>query len=165
MPDRHKIWAFCISCVGLRFCLCLGHLHYREFLLLVPACYIFLLCNHRRTESGTPDVKRGSMCASIGHQWCGGLYFTGAAVLTDGCQPLSYHGSCHLFTYEAKQCFVMTSHTRLIVVAAMSACDRNADKMGGSPQKSLPKKKGQCLLERARETIKSGTKVGSKNKR
>jgi len=54
MPDRHQVWAFCISYVGLRFCVCFDHLHYREFV-----CY----------------------------QWCGGLHFVGAAILTDGCQP------------------------------------------------------------------------------
>jgi len=31
-------------------------------------------------ESGTPDVKRGSVCALVVYQWCRGLYFTGAAV-------------------------------------------------------------------------------------
>jgi len=87
MPDRHQVWAFCISYVRLQFCLCFGHLHYQEFVWLLPASYTFLLYNHTHTESGMSDVKRGSMCAMIGHQWCGGLYFTGAAISTDGCSP------------------------------------------------------------------------------
>jgi hypothetical protein len=88
MADRHKVWTFCISYVGLRFCLCFGHLHYREFVRLLPTSYIFLLCNHRRTKSGVFNVKRWSVCALVGHQWCGGLYFAGATILTDGCPPL-----------------------------------------------------------------------------
>jgi hypothetical protein len=49
--------------------------YYREFVWLLPASYIFLLYNYSRAESGMSDVKRGSMCALVGHQWCGGPYF------------------------------------------------------------------------------------------
>jgi len=66
---------------------CFRHLHYREFVWLLFDSHIFLLCNHRRTESGTPDVKRESVCALVGYQWCAGLYFAGAAILTDVCPP------------------------------------------------------------------------------
>jgi hypothetical protein len=31
MPDRHRVCAFYISYVGLRFCKCLEHVCYREF--------------------------------------------------------------------------------------------------------------------------------------
>jgi hypothetical protein len=42
---------------------------------LTSACFcIFLLCNYKRTDSGMSDVKRGSVCALVGYQWCGGLY-------------------------------------------------------------------------------------------
>jgi hypothetical protein len=43
MSDRHQVWAFIITYVGLRFCLCFGHLHYREFVWLPPASYIFVM--------------------------------------------------------------------------------------------------------------------------
>jgi hypothetical protein len=87
MPDRHQVWAFCISYVRLQFCLCFGHLHYQEFVWLLPASYIFLLYNHRRTESGISDVKRASVCALVSHQSCRGLYFAGSAITKNGCPP------------------------------------------------------------------------------
>jgi hypothetical protein len=58
-----------------------------SYLWLLPASYIFLLYNRKRTESGTPDVKRGSVCVLVSYQWCGGLYFAGNAISTGGCPP------------------------------------------------------------------------------
>jgi hypothetical protein len=49
--------------------------------------HIFLLYNRKRMETGTLDVKRGSVCALVGYQWCGGLYSARAAISTDGCPP------------------------------------------------------------------------------
>jgi len=55
-----------------------------------------LLCNRKRTEFGTPDVEHGSVCALVSYQWCGGLYFTGAAVLTVGCPHQTPRRGTHI---------------------------------------------------------------------
>jgi hypothetical protein len=48
---------------------------------MTSACFLhILLCNHKRPEFGISDVNLGSVCALVGYQWCGGLYFTGAAI-------------------------------------------------------------------------------------
>jgi len=57
-----------ISYVGLHFFLCFGHLYFREFVLLLPSSYIFLLYNRTHTESGTSDEKHGSEYAFVGYQ-------------------------------------------------------------------------------------------------
>jgi hypothetical protein len=86
MPDRHQVWS-CVFLIWASILPVFRTLHYRDFVWLIPVSCIFMLCNHRRTESGMSDVKRGSVCSLVGY-WCwGGLYFTGAAVLTDGCPP------------------------------------------------------------------------------
>jgi len=36
---------------------------------------------------GTPDMKLWLVCALLNYEWCGGLYFAGAAILSDGCPP------------------------------------------------------------------------------
>jgi len=38
-------------------------------------------------EFRTLDIKHGSVCALVGYQWCGGLYFAAAAISTDICPP------------------------------------------------------------------------------
>jgi hypothetical protein len=58
----------------LRLFLCFEHLHYGDFVWLLPVSYILLLYNRKRTEPGTPDVKRGSECALVSYKWCGGLF-------------------------------------------------------------------------------------------
>jgi hypothetical protein len=89
MPDRHQVWAFCISYVELRFLPMFRTFTFSWVCVTsaLPASDIFFLCNRKRTESGTPDVKRGSVCALVGYQWCGELHFAGAAISTDGCPP------------------------------------------------------------------------------
>jgi len=48
--ERHQVWAFCVFCVGLRFCLCFEHSHDCGFIWLLPASCTVLLCNRKRTE-------------------------------------------------------------------------------------------------------------------
>jgi hypothetical protein len=111
-PSLNLLYFLCWA----SFCLCFEHLHYRDFVWLLPASYIFLLCNRKRTESGTPDVKRGSECALVGYQWCVGLYFAGAAILTDGCPPQTpKRGRYKSFWTSLMLCKGLVSTWRLIV--------------------------------------------------
>jgi len=53
MPHRHQVWTFRISCVGLRFCLCFGHLRYREFVWPCNTCLSFNLVTDTWTQRKT----------------------------------------------------------------------------------------------------------------
>jgi hypothetical protein len=70
-----KFEPFVFPILGFVFAYVSNILHYREFVWLLPASYKFLLCNSKRSESGSSDIKRGSVCALVGNHWCGGLYF------------------------------------------------------------------------------------------
>jgi hypothetical protein len=49
---------------------------------LLPTYFCYVIINVRNLE--TSDEKCGLVCALVGYQWCKGLHFTGATILTDG---------------------------------------------------------------------------------
>jgi hypothetical protein len=99
---------FYISRVELHSCLHFEHSHYHDFEWLLPVSCIFWLYNRKGTESGTPDLKRGSVCALVSYRWCGG---GGALILqtlqfqqmTVRCKFSGWTGLSH---FGPNQCFV-----------------------------------------------------------
>jgi len=53
----------------------------------------YFLYSRRRTESGTPDVKRRSVCALVGYEFCEGINIAGAVISTVRC-PLKTPSRC-----------------------------------------------------------------------